>query len=104
MAVEFIKCKVIGTGIDSDSFRPSIVDKLDRDEAWTAVYYPKNPPFQYCIVRLRTGKEVKERLRLDKEEKVLDSASFKAECDSNPYFKYRWKTQPAYKREVKWQK
>lgn len=91
----WIKCKVTGTGKEGDGYRPEIFDRLTGTN-WSAVYYPKNPPYQYCIVRMEAAEDKAVPIDKTKGEAELDEAGMKTECESNPYFKYRWLDQPEY--------
>lgn len=98
--IDWIKCNVIGTGKEGDAYRPSIANQL-KSTNWSVVYYPNDPPYQYCIVRVDRPSETKITPASNKGESTLDRANFKRECDMNPYFKQRWLDQPEYPAKTK---
>ena len=97
--IDWIKCNVIGTGKEGDDYRPSIANQL-KSTNWSVVYYPNDPPYQYCMVRIDRP-ESKEIKLESKDDEKLDKAKMKTECDKNPYFKYRWLDQPEYPAKTK---
>jgi hypothetical protein len=85
--IKYVKCRVIGTGKDGDPFRPEIADELDG--LWSAVYHPKNPPYESCLVRI-TLPETKSL------PKGYNEVNMKSLCAFEPQFKYKWLDQPDY--------
>lgn len=90
--VVWLKCPVVGSGKNGDSYRPSIVDlPFFIDIGWSAVYYPDNPPYEFCLVRA----VIEEHLIPPTAEKY-NADELKTFCDIRPHFKNRWLDQPHY--------
>jgi hypothetical protein len=90
--VVWLKCPVVGTGKNGDSYRPSIVDlPFFSGIGWSAVYYPDNPPYELCLVRA----VIEEHLIPPTTEKY-NADELKTFCDTRPHFKNRWLDQPHY--------
>jgi hypothetical protein len=59
--IRYFLCRIIGTGISGDTYRPSllissIIDGIEIFKypylQWCATYYPNNPPYEFCLVRI----------------------------------------------------
>lgn len=102
--VRWFRCPVTGTGRvtdeKDDSYRPVIIDLPHLVKlAWSAVYYPSNPPYAFCVVRM----EVEHDVSVPHAEE-FDVNGMEKFCDEFPYFRRRWLDQsvhPAKKVEDK---
>lgn len=112
--VRWLRCSVIGDGTESNPWRPAITPVYRKEaidsktgekrfecveayehEGYSVVYFPANPPYTFCIVRIKCGDKIKFKAEHIIEE-FIGEEKFKKLCDKHSQLKRRWKDQPAY--------
>ncbi len=115
----YFLCKITGKGITDDEFRPSLIEwqilqkeviEKRRDEEgnikeitvikdfieykypykeWSAIYYPNEPPYEYCLIRIEFENDA---ILLDEKDYIKEIVSNEdwEKITQYQFFKERW--------------